>query len=161
MVDESFRRVEAERPMPNADETIEKQRGRPFQKGQSGNPNGRPRGSRNAATIALETLLDGQAEALTQKAVELALTGEIQALRLCLDRIFPPRKDRPVTFRLPPIKTAQDAVMACSAVLEAVAAGDMTPADASEISKLLDTWIKVFETSELADRLDRLERMNQ
>jgi len=158
MVDGSSRRVEAQRPMPDADETIEKQRGRPFQMGQSGNPNGRPRGSRNAATIAME---DGQAEALTQKAVELALTGEIQALRLCLDRIFPPRKDRPVTFRLPPIKTAQDAVMACSAVLEAVAAGDMTPADASEISKLLDTWIKVFETSELADRLDRLERMNQ
>ena len=63
-----------------------------FRPGQSGNPNGRPKGSRNAATLALESLLDGEAEALTRKAVELALAGDIAALRLCLDRILPPRK---------------------------------------------------------------------
>ena len=58
-----------------------------FEPGQSGNPSGRPRGSRNATTLALEALLDGQAEALTQKAIDLALTGDMAALRLCLDRI--------------------------------------------------------------------------
>ena len=68
------------------DNTDEKQRGRPFEKGTSGNPSGRPRGSRNATTLALEVLLDGQAQALTQKAIDLALTGDIPALRLCLDR---------------------------------------------------------------------------
>ena len=83
------------------DNTDEKQRGRPFEKGTSGNPSGRPRGSRNATTLALEVLLDGQAQALTQKAIDLALTGDIPALRLCLDRILPPRKDRPVSFTLP------------------------------------------------------------
>jgi hypothetical protein len=56
-----------------ADKTAEKQRGKPFKKGKSGNPDGRPQGSRNKATIALEALLDGQAEALMQNAVELAL----------------------------------------------------------------------------------------
>jgi len=82
------------------DDTAEKQGGRKFQPGQSGNPNGRPKGSRNVATLALESLLDGEAEALTRKAVELALTGDIAALRLCLDRILPPRKDRSVSFEM-------------------------------------------------------------
>jgi hypothetical protein len=145
--------------MASADETVGKQRGRPFEKGQSGNPAGRPKGSRNATTIALETLLDGQATALTQKAIDLALAGDMAALRLCLDRILPARKDRPVTFMLPPISTAQDAAKASSAVLAAVATGELTPADAGEISKLIDTWVKAFETDELAERLERLDRM--
>jgi hypothetical protein len=143
----------------DAENTTRKQAGRPFVKGQSGNPNGRPRGSRNATTLALESLLDGEAEALTRKAVEMGLAGDITALRLCLDRILPPRKDRPVAFALPPINNAQDAIKVSSSVLEAVAAGELTPADAGEISKLLDAWIKVLETSELAKRLERLERM--
>ena len=65
-----------------------------FAKGVSGNPAGRPAGSRNSATLACETLLEGQAEALTQKAVELALAGDPVALKICIDRIFPPRKDQ-------------------------------------------------------------------
>jgi hypothetical protein len=64
-----------------AESTAGKQRGRPFQPGQSGNPNGRPKGSRNATTLAMETLLDGQAEALTNRAIELALGGDMQARR--------------------------------------------------------------------------------
>jgi len=144
----------------SADNTAGEQRGRPFQKGQSGNPGGRPRGSRDATTLALESLLDGQAEAITQKAIDLALTGDMAALRLCLDRILPPRKDRPVTFALAPIDSAQDAAGTVSAVLAAVAAGEMTPVDAGEISKLIETYVKVFETAELAERLERLERMS-
>ena len=143
-----------------AENTAGKQRGRPFQKGQSGNPDGRPRGTRNATALALESLLDGQAEAITQKAVELALAGDMTAIRLCMDRILPPRKDRPVTFALPPIETAQNAAATISAVLAAVAAGDLTPADAGEISKLIETYVRAFETAELAERLERLERMS-
>ena len=82
------------------------------------------------------------------------------ALRLCLDRILPPRRDRPVTFALPPIESAQDAAAIISAVLTAVADGDLTPADAGEISKLIEVYVKVFETAELAERVARLERMS-
>lgn len=145
--------------MTEADKTVEKQRGRPFQKGRSGNPGGRPKGARNATTLALEILLDGQANALTQKAIDLALAGDMAALRLCLDRIMPPRKDRPVTFALPEIKGAQDAAAVVSAVLAAVASGELTPSDAAEIGKLIDSYVKAFETAELAERLERLERM--
>ncbi|WP_128925771.1 DUF5681 domain-containing protein [Bradyrhizobium guangxiense] len=130
-----------------------------FKPGQSGNPAGKPRGTRNTTTIALEALLDGQAKALTQKAIDLALAGDIPALRICLDRIMPPRKDRPVTFALPPINTAHDAAKVSSAVLSAVAAGELTPSEAGEISKLIDTWVKAYETAELTERLERLERM--
>jgi hypothetical protein len=130
-----------------------------FKPGRSGNPAGRPKGSRNVTTVALETLLDGQAEALTKKAVELALDGDMAALRLCMDRILPPRKDRPVTFNLPAIKSAGDAAAVTSAVLTAVANGEITPADAGEIGKLVESYVKAFETAELAERLERLERM--
>ena len=130
-----------------------------FKPGKSGNPAGKPKGTRNATTLALEALLDGQATALTQKAIDLALTGDMAALRLCLDRILPPRKDRPVTFTLPPINSAQDAAATVSAVLAAVAAGEITPADAVEISRLIESYVKAFETAELAERLERLERM--
>lgn len=73
------------------DKTVTKQRGRPFEKGQSGNRDGRPQGSRNKATLAVEALLEGEAEALTRKAIERALEGDIQALRLCLERVCPVR----------------------------------------------------------------------
>ena len=75
-------------------ETARRSRGRPFPKGQSGNPAGRPRGSSNRATRAAEMLLDGEATALTRKAVELALAGDQAALRLCLDRTVAPRRER-------------------------------------------------------------------
>ena len=141
------------------DRTESVQRGRPFEPGISGNPNGRPRGSRNKTTLALESLLDGQAAALTQKAIDLAMAGDMAALRLCPDRILPPRKDRPVTFALPPINSAQDAAATVSAVLAAVACGELTPTDAGEISKLIEANVRAFETAELAERLERLERM--
>ena len=143
-----------------AETTAGEQRGKPFQKGQSGNPDGRPSGSRNATTLALEALLDGQANALTQKAIDLALAGDMAALRLCLDRILPPRKDRPVNFTLPTINSAQDAAAIVSSVLAAVAAGEITPTDAAEVGKLIDSYVKAYETAELAERLERLERMS-
>ena len=145
--------------MAGADNTAGKQRGRPFEPGQSGNPTGRPRGTRNATTLALEALLDGEAEALTAKAIELAKTFDMRALRLWLDRILPARKDRPVTFSIPPIKSAGDAAAVVSSVLSAVSTGEITPTDAAEIGKLIDSYVKAFETAELAERLERLERM--
>ena len=146
--------------MTDPERTGRKQADTRFKPGQSGNPDGRPKGARNATTLALEALLDGQANALTQKAIDLALTGDMAALRLCLDRILPPRRDRPVTFTLPEIKSAQDAAAILSSVLAAVAAGEITPTDAAEVSKLIDSYVKAYETAELAERLERLEKMN-
>lgn len=86
---------------------------------------GRPKGARNKATQAVLALLEGEAEALSRKAVEMALAGDSVALRLCLDRLAPPRKDAPVQFQLPRMITASDAAQAAGAVLEAVSEGDL------------------------------------
>ena len=144
----------------SAENTAGKQRGRPFQKGQSGNASGRPKGARNAATLACEALLDGQAEALTQKAIQMALDGDAVALRLCLDRIYPPRKDRPVTFTLPPITSARDAADLMAAVTKAVATGNVTPSEATEIAKVIDAYVKAYQTAQLDERVALVHQLS-
>ena len=121
-----------------AETTAGMQRGRPFQPGQSGNPAGRPKGARNRATVAAEALLAGEAEALTRKAVELALAGDVTALRLCLERVVPPRKDRAVAFDLPAVVKADDAAQALGAVLAAVADSTITPSEAVALAGLIE-----------------------
>jgi len=79
-----------------------------------------------------EQLLDGEAETLTRKAVKLALAGDTVALRLCLDRILSPRRERPVRFKLPELASAADASKAMEAITVAVARGELTPAEAGE-----------------------------
>ena len=122
-----------------------------------GNP-GRPRGARHQVTRAVEELLEGEAEVLTRKAVEVALAGDMTALRLCLERIAPARKDSPVSFDLPAMQNAQDAAQAAQAVLEAVAVGELTPLEAASVMGLIEAYRKTLETSELEQRLTELEQ---
>ena len=143
--------------MKRVENTAKEQRGKPFEPGNSGNPNGRPRGSRNKVTLAIEKLLDGEAEALTRKAIELAKAGDMQALRLCMDRLAPPRRDSPVAFNLPEMSTVGDAVLAMGALLKAVAEGDLTPTEAAELTRMVQAFAKVIETAEFEERIRKLE----
>ena len=129
-----------------------------FKRGQSGNPHGRPLGSRHKTTLAIDALLDGEAENLTRKAVEMALRGDTVAMRLCLDRLAPPRRDRPVPFALPKLDTAADAKAAAAAILKAVADGELTPGEAGELSKLLESYTRVIEVADFEKRLEALEK---
>ena len=138
--------------------TGEQQAGR-FRKGRSGNPAGRPRGARNATTMAAEALLQGEAEKLTRKAIDMALAGDTVALKLCLERIYPVRKDRAVRFPLPPITSARDAADIAAAVAQAVAAGHITPSEAAEIAKVVDVYVRAYQTAELSDRVACVEQM--
>ncbi|MCK9541579.1 MAG: DUF5681 domain-containing protein [Novosphingobium sp.] len=140
-----------------AETTPGKQRGRPFKPGQSGNPDGRPVGARNKTTLAIEALLQGQHEALTQAAIGKALEGDTTAMRLCLDRLAPPRKDSPVSFALPPIRSAADTVAASSTLLDAVAAGDVTPDEAGRVMALLTSHKALVEAGDLERRIEALE----
>ena len=83
------------------------------------------------------------------------------ALRLCLDRILPPRKDSPVAFELPEMKTLNDAVPAMSALAKAVGQGDLTPTEAGELTKMVQAFAKIIETAELEDRVRKLEETIQ
>ena len=123
----------------------------------TGNP-GRPKGSRHKYTLALERLLDGEAEGLTRKAVSLALEGDTTALRLCLERIVPPRKDLPVQFELPPMKSAKGAAEAAQAVLQAVSEGEITPLEGAAVMNLVEGYRRVLELSEYEGRIKALER---
>jgi hypothetical protein len=118
---------------------------------------GKPKGTRHKATQAALALLDGEAEALTRQAVTMALGGDTTALRLCLERIAPPRRDAPVTFDLPPMETARDAAKAAGAVLGAVAHGDLTPTEGAHIMALVEGFRRTLETTELEARLVALE----
>jgi Family of unknown function (DUF5681) len=127
-------------------------------KGVSGNPDGKNRGFRHRTTLAVEALLDGEAETITRRAIELAIAGELTAIRVCLDRIVPPRRDRTVAFELPRMETAADAIKALSAVADAVAAGEISPGEGAELGKLIDSFTRAIEASEFEERLRRLER---
>ena len=118
---------------------------------------GRPRGSRNKATLAIESLLQGQAEALTQTAVTKALEGDSVALRLCMDRIAPAPKDAAVNFYMPSMNNALDAAEAAGSVLRAVSEGMLTPIEATRVVGLIDSYRRTLELTEIEERLRALE----
>ena len=118
---------------------------------------GRPKGSRNKATIAIESLLRGQAEALTQTAVTKALEGDSVALRLCMERIAPAPKDQPVSFSLAKMKNALDSSEAAGSVLSAVSEGELTSNEATSVMGLIDSYRRTLELTEIEERLQALE----
>jgi Family of unknown function (DUF5681) len=143
-------------------------RGRPFEKGQSGNPGGRQIGSRNKTTLAAASLLAGESEALTRKAVEMALAGDPTAMRLCIERVLPPCRERTVKFSLPPIEgvrtgetrrpSSHDVSLAMNAVTSALARGEITPREAETIAGVVDTFVRAIETTKKGgSRLNLME----
>ena len=125
--------------------------------GQSGNPEGRPKGALNKSTMAAQALLDGEAEALTRKAIEMAQGGHPIALRLCLGRVLPPRKDRPVTLKLPQVRGVQDIPKTLGAIVKAVARGELTPGEGQALSAMLESYRKGMELTDIEARLSALE----
>ena len=114
-------------------------------------------GSRHKVTLAIESLLEGEAEKLTRKCVEMAMAGDTTAMKLCLERILPARKDRPVQLQIPEIEGVEDLTRAMAALLGAVAAGELSPTEATEMAKLVEAHRRTVETVELEERLRRLE----
>lgn len=138
-------------------------RGQPFGKGHPGKPfakgnPGRPHGARHKATLAAEALLDGEAKALTRKAVEMAMTGDAAALRLCLERILPRRNDRPMSFDIGRLEGPEDALAAVSRLVEALAAGEVTPSEASAAAGVLESYRRTYEATMIEGRLAALEK---
>jgi len=128
-----------------------------FRPGQSGNPAGRPKGARNKITVAIEALIDAASTDIATKAIELAKAGDATMIRALLDRAAPPRRDRHIPFELPPMERAADAVKAAAAIAQAVADGELTPSEASELSDFVANYAKALEISDLEARLQRLE----
>jgi len=141
-------RINANSPRINAD-----MRGRPFA---PGNP-GKPHGARHRVTRAVELLMQGEHEKLTRIAIDKALDGDTAALRLCLDRIAPSRRDAPISIELPPVRTAAEAADASAAVLASVAKGEVTPDEAGRVMALLVSHKSIVAAGELEQRIAALE----
>lgn len=128
-----------------------------FRPGQSGNPSGKPKGALNRATLAVQALLDGEAEAITRKAVELALEGDTTALRLCMERIAPAYKPsaKAVTLDMPPPNNLTDTARA---FVTAAANGEIPPDIAAQLVSAVAAVARVEEIETLKQRLETLER---
>lgn len=128
-------------------------RGRPFA---PGNP-GRPPGARHKTTLAIEALLDGDAETLTRKCIELAKAGDMVAMRICMDRIAPIRKGRPVQLDLPEVKSIGDLATVQAAIVRAMAAGEVSTDEAADITKVVEAVGSSLERRQLEARIVALE----
>ena len=142
---------------PNDTKETKIVRGRPFQKGHSGNRKGKRKGTRNAATLAAEALLDGETLALTRKVVAMAHKDNMVALRLVIGRFLPPRRERPLQFEVPPLKTAADAMSALARIAEGVGQGQLSDNEARTLIGLVHTFLEGLAQVENHSRLTALD----
>lgn len=138
--------------------TAEKQRGRPFRPGASGNASGRPRGSRNRSTMILAALSDSDAVAIQTAIIEKAKKGDMVAARLILDRIFPAPRGRAVSFPIPKANDAAGVLAAHASMIDAVAKGTITIDEGMATSQLLSAQLKAIEATETEARLRAIEQ---
>jgi hypothetical protein len=123
----------------------------------SGNPSGKPKGARARVTQLAEKLLDDDRDAIVRAVIAAAKGGDPTAMRLCVERLVPPRKGRPVVFDLPAIETAADVANALGAIAGAMAAGELTPDEAGAVAGVLEAKRRAIETVEHEERLRKLE----
>jgi Family of unknown function (DUF5681) len=114
-----------------------------FAPGQSGNPSGKPPGTRSRRALLVESLFEGDAEAVGRKAVELALAGNVDCIKLIVDRVSPARRDRPIRFRLPAGQS--DAAALSDAVMRAVSRGEIAPMEAAALAPLIQVQAGLIE----------------
>jgi hypothetical protein len=139
-----------------AEITARKQRGKPFKPGQSGNPAGKPTGTKNRATVMAQALFDGEAETLTRKIIELAKSGDMQALRVCIDRLCPPMKAQAATVQVNIPETDSISEIA-RYFIKAAASGQLPPDVAAQLVSAVGTLARVVEVDELKEWMAALE----
>jgi Family of unknown function (DUF5681) len=135
-------------------------RGRPFRSGQSGNPQGKPRGVRNRATQLLDSMAESDAADVLHVVIERAKHGDMAAAAMLMARVWPPRKGRAVAFDLPPLTQPADLVTAFGMVVQAVGSGLLTLEEGQAVGALLEMQRKAIELTELEARVTELEERN-
>lgn len=129
-----------------------------FKKGRSGNPQGKPKGARHKATVMAELLFETEIEAVCHNVINQAKEGNIQAAKIILDRLLPPKKDRPIDFKLPMILNTADALKAGGLICHAVGTGELTPLEGESLSKIVEMQTKNIELFDFGARLEAIEK---
>jgi hypothetical protein len=132
--------------------------GRPFQPGVSGNPAGKPKGVRSKSTVFGEQIMQADAEEIVKAVVTAAKNGDGAAMRLCIERLIPVRKGRPIAFDIPRIDSAAGVKAALGKIAKAMATGHLTVEEAAGASTVIEATRKVIEIEELEARIQRLEQ---
>jgi hypothetical protein len=99
----------------------------------------------------------GEAEKVTQKAVELALAGNVRCIQLFLERLLPRRNGRPVDFSLPAVNDVHDVVAGMAAITTAVNDGSLTAEEAGQLAHILNSYAKALTTYDFGTRIEALE----
>lgn len=140
-----------------AENTARKQRGRPFQKGKSGNPSGRPKGSKNHSSIIGQKLIDENCKDIIESVIESAVNGDMTAARILVDRLIPPRRDKPINIELPEIKNSNDVVTALGIVIKKIGEGDLTLTEGQSLAAILTTKLETITIADFEKRLKEIE----
>jgi len=131
-----------------------------FLKGQSGNPKGKAKGTKNKVTLAAESLLSGELENICRRLIQEALSGNMQAVKMILDRILPIRRDCNVTLDIPVLHTPADAIQSMALITQAVMRGEISPGEGESLSKVIEIHVRTIELHDHEKRLNLLESKN-
>lgn len=147
----------------SAEKTLKKVRGRPFQKGKSGNPAGKPKGCKNKLTLLAQNLMSDQSERLIKKTINLALEGDRTALKLCMERILPPVKDLPIALSIPDLNQEGVSKKLMEIILSQVANSELSPNQGQAVSSIVESYQRAIEVNNIEERvlaLEEVERKN-
>jgi hypothetical protein len=132
-----------------------------FSKGKSGNPKGKPKGARNRTTLMAERLFADEIDDVCKAVVAEAKDGNMQAAKIILERLFPPRKDSPIQIDLPKIENSTDLLKAVGCITDAVGIGQISPSEGEALARIVDIHIKALGLAEFGQRIAVLEKKSQ
>ena len=138
-----------------------KTNGKPWQPGQSGNPSGRPKGSKNKKPAKSECveLLESKAPELIEKVIAQALSGDMRAMAICIDRLYPSLKSRDQAVSLEGFRLGT-LVEKGEIVLATLGEGKLTSSEATQLMQSINHQARLIETEELQQRISVLEQRN-
>jgi hypothetical protein len=109
------------------------------------------------AAGAAEGLFEAHAKTIVQQLIELAQKGDPTALRLCIERLIAPLRERPLLFELPPLETPADAVAAFAAIIAGLADGSLSAAEGFQLARIVRTCVETLVLVAREERADGRE----